>query len=487
MTDDDVLFVCGDLRVTRSEYRHRVARAASVLRDMGLGPGGCVGIALRNRPQFFELVAAASLLQAKAVPIAWRLKREEVRYLIEDSGAQFVVSDSDSAEQMAGLPGLSLQDYEDRLAQAAPAEDLDLASNRFSFELYSSGTTGRPKAIERDFSTLTPEKLSKLGAGSSLAHGRRGSGRSPFDVRADVPFAADRLCHHRPRARPSGGDDGGSFDAETCLATIEREKVTWITCVPTHFIRILALPDDVRRRYDLSSLKAVLHSAAPCPLDVKRAIIDLLPPDTVWEIYGGTEGAITMVSPQEWLHKPGSVGRGFPPGTPLHILDGEGRELPPGEVGLIYAPPLMNFRYRGAPELDAQTWRAGLYTLGDMGYLDADGYLFVTDRMKDMIISGGANIYPAEVEAVLFNHPAVGDAAVIGVPDPQWGESVKAIVERRADASADEIITFCRERLAHYKCPTSVDFVERLSRDPNGKVRKRELREAYWADAGRRV
>jgi long-chain acyl-CoA synthetase len=239
-------------------------------------------------------------------------------------------------------------------------------------------------------------------------------------------------------------------------------------------IRILALPQEVRDRYDLSSIKAVLHSAAPCPRDVKIAVMNVLPPNTVWEIYGGTEGSFAMISPQEWQRKPGSVGRAFPRGAEIKILDTLGNPLPAGVPGLIYGQPLVNFRYRGAKELNDQTWRGSLYTLGDVGYLDEDGYLFITDRLKDMIISGGSNIYPAEVEAVLFNHPAVGDASVIGV-------------ERRAETSEAEIIAFCRQNLAHYKCPTSVNFVEKLPRDPNGKVRKRDLREFYWADAGRAV
>ena len=196
---------------------------------------------------------------------------------------------------------------------------------------------------------------------------------------------------------------------------------------------------------------------------------------------------MTMISPQEALDRPGSVGKAFPPGTTLKIMDEAGNELRPGEAGLVYGTPLMRFRYRGAQVLDDQTWRGDLYTLGDVGYLDEDGYLFLTDRLKDMIISGGANIYPAEVEATLFNHPSVGDVAVIGVPDTHWGEKVKAIVELRREASEEDIIAFCRSHLAHYKCPTSVDFVERLPRDPNGKVRKRELREPYWADVGRAI
>jgi long-chain acyl-CoA synthetase len=488
LAGDDIVFVAGDQRVSREQYRDRLARAVTVLRDLGIREGGGIGIALRNCPQFFELLGAASTLGAKAVPIAWRLKQEEVRYLVADSGISHVFHDAESAAQMGGLPAISLDRYEALLAAAEPAEGVEGAGIRFNMELYSSGTTGRPKAIERD--APTPEQMQRLMAGSMNFLQIMGVGGP-----AEVHMMCGPLYHSQPvgfstQALNAGHRVvmmGGSFDAETCLATIAREKVTWITCVPTHLIRILALPQEVRERYDISSLKAVLHSAAPCPRDVKQAIMAFLPPLTLWEIYGGTEGSMTMISPTEALAKPGSVGRAFPPGSEIRILDLEGNPVPPGVPGLIYGQPLTNFRYRGGSEPDHKTWRGELYTLGDVGYLDEDGYLFITDRLKDMIISGGANIYPAEVEAVLFNHPAVGDASVIGVPDPHWGERVKAIVELRGPATDTEIMDFCRANLAHYKCPTSVDFVETLPRDPNGKVRKRELREPYWADAGRSV
>ncbi|MBV1686790.1 AMP-binding protein [Novosphingobium sp. G106] len=486
---DDIVLVAGDWRVSRAEYADRLARAITVLRDLGVEEGGCIGVALRNCPQFFELFAAAGLIGAKSVPIAWRLKREEVAYLIADSGARSVFYDADSAAQMAGLPGaISLEDYEMRLQAASPAPGIDGTRLKFNMELYSSGTTGRPKAIERG--QPTPEQMQRLMSGAfnlPKLMGVDGPGEvhmmtGPLYHSQPIGFSTQALAAGQRVVMMSGG-----FDAETCLATIAREKVTWITCVPTHLIRILALPEEVRGKYDLSSLKAVLHSAAPCPRDVKAAVIKLLPPAVLWEVYGGTEGAMTMISPGEWLEKPGSVGQAFPPGNEIRILDLEGNPVAPGAPGLIYGQPIMSFNYRGARELDGETWRDGLFTLGDIGYLDEDGYLFITDRLKDMIISGGANIYPAEVEATLFNHPAVGDASVIGVPDQHWGEKVKAIVELRAQASEADIIAFCREHLAHYKCPASVDFVDKLPRDPNGKVRKRELREPYWADAGRAV
>jgi len=490
LNHDEVLFVAGDRRMTRGEYDDRVARAAVVLDQLGVGPGDCVGIALRNRPQFFELLAASTAVGAKAVPIAWRLKHDELSYLIEDSKARVVVFEDDHDRNEASLVGMSLADYETRLASVDPTTGTSAVVDGFNFDLYSSGTTGRPKAIER----LTLP--AGLGSGDAAT-----DPRLVFLDRLGVagPDEVHLLCGPLYHSQPIGFSTQalaaghrvvmmeGSFDAERCLKTIEREKVTWMTCVPTHFIRILALPEAIRRRYDLRSLKAVMHSAAPCPRDVKTRIMDLFPPDTVWESYGGTEGSMAFISPQEWRGKPGSVGRAFPPGVELHVLDQDGNELPPGQVGLVYSRPIMTFRYRSAPELDAQTWKGELFTLGDMGYLDEDGYLFITDRMKDMIITGGANVYPAEVEAVLFNHPAVGDAAVIGIPDPEWGESVRAIIEPRAEVTVDEITEYCREHLAHYKCPTSVELVESLPRDPNGKIRKRELREKYWARAGRAI
>jgi long-chain acyl-CoA synthetase len=488
MNGSDIVFVCGDQRVSRDDFDDRSARATKLLADVGVTQGGCVGIALRNRPQFFELLAATTAIGARAVPIAWRLKHDEIRYLVEDSGATIVIYDDDSASQIAGLPGMSIDEYEKRLA-AIPAIETNIPDGKFNLQLYSSGTTGRPKAIERDVPAL--DKAGKPRAmpnynflevigvsGSSEVHLICG----PLYHSQPIGFGTSALASGHRVVMMEGG-----FDAEHCLRTIDKERVTWFTCVPTHLIRMLALPAEVRARYDLSSVKAVMHSAAPCPRDIKEAVIRMFPENTVWEVYGGTEGSMSMISPQEWLAKPGSVGRVFPKESELRIMDADGNTLPANAVGLIYARSLLDFRYRNAEQSNKETWRGAFFTLGDVGYLDDDGYLFITDRQKDMIISGGSNVYPAEVEAVLFNHPAVGDASVIGVPDRHWGEMVKAIVEPRAEVSAEDIIGFCRANLAHYKCPTSVDFVDKLPRDPNGKVRKREIREAYWAGAGRAV
>ena len=485
MDNRDLIFVCGDQRVTRAEYHERVGKAARVLSDSGIHEGDAIGVAMRNRPEFFELIAAATSLGARSVPIAWRLKHEEVAYVIQDSGAKIVFFDLDSNHSMEGLPSVSLERYEELLGSIDLTRDAGVTTTGFSIELYSSGTTGRPKAIERDIprdSGGPPAMVNFLSILGVAGPGEVHMFCGPLYHSQPIGFATQALAAgHRVVMLE------GSFDAEECLRAIDQEGVTWLTCVPTHLIRILALPDEVLSRYNLSSVKAVFHSAAPCPRDVKARAMELFPPNTIWEVYGGTEGAMTMISPQEWQKKPGSVGRALPNIAEIRILDSEGNDLPLGEVGLIYGQAPMSFHYRGAPELDAQTWKGSLYTLGDMGYLDEDGYLFVTDRMKDMIITGGANVYPSEVEAVLFNHPAVGDAAVIGVPDEEWGEAILAIVEPRLPITAEEVIDYCRQHLAHYKCPRFVEFMDQLPRDPNGKIRKRELREPYWAHAGRAV
>ena len=283
----------------------------------------------------------------------------------------------------------------------------------------------------------------------------------------------------------------GKFDAEKTLAMIEQHRVTTAYMVPTQFVRLLRLPDDVRAKYDLSSLQVVVHSAAPCPLEIKKQMLEWWGP-VIWETYGGMEGAATIAKPHRWLEKPGTVGRAVK-GMTVTVLDDDGKPLPPDEVGTVYMEPVgPSFEYRGEPELTQSVHRGRAFTIGDMGYLDDDGYLFLCDRAKDLIISGGVNIYPAEVEGVLSAHPAVGDVAVIGVPDPEWGESVKAVVEVTPGVTpsaelADELVAFCRERLAGYKCPRSVDFRDALPRTDGGKLFKRILRDEYWATTGRKL
>jgi long-chain acyl-CoA synthetase len=271
------------------------------------------------------------------------------------------------------------------------------------------------------------------------------------------------------------------FDAAAALALIARHRITNAFMVPTHFSRILQLDPAERARHDLSSIRLVMHSAAPCPPAVKRGIMAVFPPGTVTEFYGASEGGFTRITAEEWLRKPGSVGTPWP-GHEIHILDENGGEVAPGAVGLIYVrAPGTPFRYRGADEKTRAAFRDGMFTAGDLGWLDDDGYLFIADRRTDLIISGGANVYPAEVEGVLAAHPAVADVAVIGIPDPDLGKSVLAVVEPRAGAmaTAEELIAFCRRDLSHYKCPRRVELVATLPREPQGKVRKAELVAKY--------
>ncbi|MGH9920469.1 MAG: AMP-binding protein, partial [Nitrososphaerales archaeon] len=274
------------------------------------------------------------------------------------------------------------------------------------------------------------------------------------------------------------------WDAERCLGLIEEHRVTHTHMVPTMFHRMLSLPGTVRDRYDTSSLRYVLHGAAPCPVDVKRRLIEWLGP-VVSEYYAATEGVGTLVDSATWLEHPGTVGKPLREGQ-VKIGDDSAEELPSGEVGLVWlrAPGNLRFVYYKDEEKTSSAYRGEYFTLGDMGYMDDDGYLFLTDRVADLIISGGVNIYPAEIEAVMLEHPAVGDVGVIGVANAEWGEEVKAVVELAeahdaTDAMAAELIRFARDRLAHYKCPRSIEFTAELPRLENGKLYRRILREQF--------
>jgi len=274
------------------------------------------------------------------------------------------------------------------------------------------------------------------------------------------------------------------WDAEETLRLIAAHGVTHTHLVPTMFHRLLALPDDVRSRYDLSSLQSVMHGAAPCPVTVKRRMIEWFGP-IITEYFAATEGGGTLVDAATWLQKPGTVGRPDPPEAVL-VGDDDAKPIPVGEVGLVWfqAPEVGRFEYYKDGAKTAASYRGNYFTLGDMGYVDEDGFLFLTDRTANLIISGGVNIYPAEVDAVLMEHPAVADVATIGVPNEDWGEEVKAVVELADGVEpsrhlAAELITLCRDRLAHYKCPRTVDFVDRLPRQDNGKIYKRLVRDQY--------
>jgi long-chain acyl-CoA synthetase len=261
--------------------------------------------------------------------------------------------------------------------------------------------------------------------------------------------------------------------------------------VPTQFHRLLSLPEEVRERYDVSSVRNMVHAAAPCPPDIKRRMLEWWGP-SIWEYYAATEGGGTTVSPEQWLEKPGTVGKAWANST-VTIFDEDGNELPAGEIGTVYMRMEgQDFEYKDDPEKTQANRKHGFFTVGDIGYLDEDGFLFLRDRKADMIISGGVNIYPAEIEGVLLTHPKVGDVAVFGIPHPDWGEEVKAVVEpadgvSAGDELADEILAFCQSELAGYKRPKTIDFTDEMPRDPNGKLYKRRLRDPYWEGQERAI
>jgi len=355
---------------------------------------------------------------------------------------------------------------------------------------FTSGTTGKPKGIRR-----APAKGDPSAAANAAAVFGRAFDFRPLD---GAQLVSTAMYHGGSHSFYMGALNVGQglvimerFDAEETLRLIERHRVTSAYMVPTQFHRLLRLSPEVQSRYDLSSLHSVVHSAAPCPLETKRRMMDWWGP-VIWETYGGMEGAATIAKPDRWLEKPGTVGRAIR-GVTLSILDEEGRERPPREPGLVYMQVEgRHFEYAGDDAASAAAFRGERFTLGDVGYLDEDGYLFICDRAKDMIITGGVNVYPQEIEGALASHPAVFDVAVIGVPDAEWGEQVKAVVQPASGAMPGaelerELIAWCRERLASYKCPRSVDFRSDLPRTDAGKLYKRRLRDEYWNDAGRAV
>jgi long-chain acyl-CoA synthetase len=487
---------------TMAELVGRAHQLVHALRARGIGAGDVLVYALPNDVDIvcWQLAAQESGIQTIALNPA--LTASEIRTILEHSKASGIALHHDLADPVAeGLAGSEIRlrisvggeirDFEpvDELVRGHPMTEPDDRTVGLPIS-YSSGTTGAPKAISRPPVDLDPTDYAD---GMKLfAHAFR------FLPLHGAHLVTAGMHHGGCQSFYQGALQVGQplvimgkFDAQATLAAIERYRVTTAYMVPTQFVRLLRLPEAVRTRYDLSSLEVVVHSAAPCPVEVKRQMMEWWGP-IIWETYGGMEGAAAIAKPHHWLARPGTVGRAVR-GMTIKILGDDDRELGPGQIGRVFLEPeASTFEYRGDPELTAQVHVGRAFTLGDVGYLDEDGFLFLCDRAKDMIISGGVNIYPAEVEGVLAMHPAVGDVAVIGVPDPEWGEQVKAIVEpaegfEPSDALARELIDFCVARLARYKCPRSVDFRAALPRTDQGKLYKRRLRDEYWVGLERKV
>lgn len=470
----------------------RSTRLARVFDDAGLVPGDHVAVLLANQLEYFDAAWAALRAGLYLTPINWHLGPDETGYIVEDCGARALVTASSMADVVNSL-GTSAKRLEVRLSVGGgidgydDLEDVIAASPSTPREneregmlmLYSSGTTGRPKGI------LPPQSTSPFGTARG---GIAAIAKQFYDVDESSVYLSPGapLYHAAPLGWTLGGHRLGAtvvvmeqFDAAGTLAAIERHRVTHAQFVPTHFVRMLRLPEDVRTGADLSSLQRVIHAAAPCPVPIKHQMIDWVGP-IVDEYYGGSEGfGLCAIDSADWLAHPGSVGRSV--FNDVHVVDDHGNELGPDETGQIWFSAAGRFEYHNDPE---KTRRAkddrGWATYGDIGHVDADGFVYLTDRATNMIISGGVNIYPQEAEDVLTVHPAVHDVAVLGVPDAEMGERVKAFVVAETppddpDKLAIQLIDHCRGEIAHYKCPRELVFVDHLPRLESGKLLKRRL------------
>ncbi len=498
--------ILGDRRVPRSEVLAGAARAATALGSLGIGRGDSVAILLRNDVAFFTATLAARSLGAYAVPVNWHWREREIRHVLDDSGARALVVHADLLDEARAAAGPDLPVFvvatPPELADAygldgercrVPAGETDWDEWIAGFEpwsgersgaavsmIYTSGTTGKPKGVRR--SPFTAEQAADLAVINEKVLGIVASMRTlipaPMYHSFGNAYAISALLLRSEVVLQA------KFEAEDLLRLIEKHRITRLFMVPTMFVRLLQLPEATRRRYDVSSLEWVVHSAAPCPPEVKRAMIEWWGPIIV-EFYGSTEsGPAVYCTSEEWLTKPGTVGHTVG-GSEVVILGPDRRPLPPGEIGDIYTrvPAYGDFTYQRDDSRRGEIDWSGFITSGDIGYLDGDGWLFISDRRADLIVSGGVNIYPAEIEAELVGMPGVRDAAVIGVPDPARGESVAAIVETDDGAAltADDVRAYLAGRIARYKVPSRVELVDALPREATGKLYRRKLRDMFRA------
>ncbi len=492
---------------TFAELDAAANRLSRVLRAAGIQPGDHVAVCMENHDRYFEVIWGCHYAGAIYTACSSRLTSGELSYILNDAEARVFITSKYKADQAAEIvadtPNVELRlmldgvipGYESYEAAVAAHEPIPLEGDRIAGTdmLYSSGTTGKPKGVAKPF-VAQPLEGTPAGVASTLG--------MLFGLTVDSVYLSPAPMYHAAPLRFSIGTQAigatvvamEHFDAEQYLQLVDDHKVTHSQVVPTMFVRMLKLPDETRVKYDVSSLQCVIHAAAPCPIPVKKQMIEWFG-RIIHEYYAGTEGnGFVYCNSDMWLAHPGTVGT--PIGCTVHIVGDDGEELPHYESGTIYFEGGAEFEYHNDAEKTASSRHPkGWSTLGDVGYLDDDNYLYLTDRKAYMIISGGVNIYPQEAENVLVTHPKVVDVAVFGVPNDDFGEEVKAVVqpvempadEEAARALSAELIAFCRAELADVKCPRSIDYREELPRHPTGKLYKRLLKDEYWKNAGRAI
>ena len=476
------------------ELNANANRIARLLRAAGLKPGDAIALVCTNRVEFAEVVTGALRAGVRLTPVNWHLTAEEIAYVIQNCEAKVLFADARVAaapEAAAQCPDLRLslmiggeadgfENYDAALA-AFDGADIDDPVRGFMM-LYTSGTTGRPKGVYKPNAPILP--MDPVYDRDTDVHLCTGPGYHASPMAGDI---------RKPLANGVATVLLDKWDSEQVLALIEKYRITRGHFVPIMFQRLLALPQAVRAKYDLSSIRRISHGAAPCSPEIKRAMIEWLGP-VLYEYYAGSEGGVGfLVESEEWLRKPGTVGRLPRPGA-AKILDERGEECPPGQPGTIYMSlaDQGGFDYFKDPAKTGGARRDGYFTMGDVGYFDEDGYRFLTGRNAETIIAGGVNIYPQEVDNELIKHPAVEDSCTIGAPHDEWGEEVRAVIQLKSgyepsEALRAELLAFAAERVAKFKAPRGLDFVAELPRSEAGKIQRNKVRAPYWAGRTRQI
>jgi long-chain acyl-CoA synthetase len=492
--------------LTRGELAAEANRLARGLRSLGLETGDSVAVVIENGRAFVECYLACFQTGLYLVPINHHLAGPEISYIVENSEAKVFIGSArfepavEAAAKEMNLPATHrfslgaldgfrpFAELKDGQSDADLEDEIRTAGAVMN---YTSGTTGKPKGVRRPLAPLDPNVIGAMFTAFHQMFGITPENEnvhitgSPLYHTAVLMFAGSSMHLGHTVVLMD------KWKPEDMLRLIDKYRVTTSHMVPTQFNRLLQLPEDVRAKYDCSSTRAMVHAAAPCPIPIKQQMLDWWG-DSIWEYYAATEGGGTIVAPAEWRAKPGTVGKAWPTAE-VKIFDEEGKELPAGESGTVYMlRGQADFEYYKDKDKTAKARMGNYFTVGDIGYLDEDAYLFLNDRKNDMIISGGVNIYPAEIESTLITHPKVGDVAVFGIPHADWGEEVKAVIEPLAGAEpgpalTDEILTWAADKLAKYKTPKSIDYIEEMPRDPNGKLYKRKLRDPYWEGQERSI